>query len=705
MKFPTNPEDEARVAPQVEGTEPACDSADRIDNGDPTLPQIDAPRAVDAAQSPLSATPDKTEAISDAKAREASRRSRGAPRIPHYEIVRFLGSGTFGEVWLGRDRRTGIQVAIKFFVHGSGGQWGLLQAEVQQLAELHADPGIVQLIDVEPDAVPPYYVMAFVQNGSLAQRLERGPLPVREALEIFRQIAEALAYVHAKGIRHCDLKPSNILLDIRGRAKIADFGQAHLSSDASPALGTFFYMAPEQADLNEQIADTRWDVYALGAILFAMLTGHPPREAPTLRAEIRGTADLSHRLRHYRDSVQQAPLPREHRRVKAIDRLLVAIIDRCLETDPARRLRDAGAVLEALERRRRTLQQRAMLGFGLIAPVVLMLTMAAFTLIGADRAILASQNEMVEQLGRSDSVSARLAALIVEEEIVNRLDVLKARAADPRLAEVVKGGDQEAMRTLMADFGKDAEVEEFKIKRWTITNQVGTTQANFPWEPSVCNKNWSWRDWFNGQGDHLDGKDQRYLPIDRPHISQPFVSKDKDHTKGVVLSTPVFDPSSSTSQPTILGVLALTIELERVENWLKSVRLNDGFTVLFDNRYHCLLHNRQDRVTARPNQNPPIWPCPIYRNVIENEESGHTLSYRDPVDHKVYLAGYASLPRIGWGVVVQHDRERVLDQIAAVTHRLMRISRVAFLAAGVLISALWGWQFWTLRHVQRMADA
>ncbi|WP_406699595.1 serine/threonine protein kinase [Singulisphaera sp. Ch08] len=705
MKIPTNPEDESRLPPEDEDTEPSCDGSNPVDDSDPTLAQIGTRQAEEGDGAPLSATADETEAISASKAREASQRSRRVPQIPHYEINRFLGSGTFGEVWLARDRRTGIQVAIKFFIHGSGGHWGLLQAEVQQLAELHSDPGIVQLIDVEPNAAPPYYVMAFVQNGSLAQRLEQGPLPVREALEIFRQIAEALAYVHAKGIRHCDLKPSNILLDIRGRAKIADFGQAHLSSDASPALGTFFYMAPEQADLNEQIADTRWDVYALGAILFAMLTGHPPREDPKLRAEIRGTADLSHRLRRYRDWVQQAPVPREHRRVKGIDRLLVAIIDRCLETDPSRRLRDAGAVLEALERRRRTLRQRAMLGFGLIAPVVLMLTMAAFTLSGANRAILASQNAMVEQLGRSDSVSARLAAHVVEEEIVNRLELLKARAADPRLAAVVKGGDQKTMRALMADYGKDAEIGRIKIMRWTITDAVGTTQANYPWEPLVCDKNWSWRDWFNGQGDHHDGKNRRHPPIDRPHISQPFVGKTKERKKGVVLSAPVFDPSASASEPTILGVLALTIELEKVETWLKSVRLNDGFAVLFDSRYHGLLHNRQDRISPRPDENPPVWPCPIYRNVIENQESGHTLSYRDPVDQKVYLAGYASLPRIGWGVIVQHDRERVLDQIASVTYRLMRLSRVAFIAAGVLISALWGWQFWTLRHVQRMADA
>ncbi len=85
-------------------------------------------------------------------------------------------------------------------------------------------------------------------------------------------------------------------------------------------------------------------------------------------AEIKGTANLAHRLQRLSRLGPPAPAPREHRQVRGIDRLLVAIIDRCLETDPSRRLRDAGAVLEALERRRRTLRQRAMLGFGLIAP-------------------------------------------------------------------------------------------------------------------------------------------------------------------------------------------------------------------------------------------------------------------------------------------------------------------------------------------------
>src|SRR5262249_56925557 len=141
-----------------------------------------------------------------------------------------------------------------------------------------------------------------------------------EALALFRQVAEALAYVHAKGIRHCDLKPGNVLLDARGRAVIADFGQAHFSSDASPALGTFFYMAPEQADLTRQIPDTRWDVYGLGGLFHAMLTGHPPREDVGVRTELGSRTALPSRLTRYREWGRKAPKPTGHRQVLAMDR-------------------------------------------------------------------------------------------------------------------------------------------------------------------------------------------------------------------------------------------------------------------------------------------------------------------------------------------------------------------------------------------------
>ena len=155
--------------------------------------------------------------------------------------------------------------------------------------------------------------MTFAEGGSLAARLEKGPIPLPEALALFKNIVRTLAYVHAHGVRHCDLKPANILLDSLGQPLVADFGQAHLSDDAAPALGTFFYMAPEQADLDHKIPDTRWDVYGLGALFYAMLTGQPPRSTPTLCDELRATARLDHRLHCYREGVRHTPPPTAHR--------------------------------------------------------------------------------------------------------------------------------------------------------------------------------------------------------------------------------------------------------------------------------------------------------------------------------------------------------------------------------------------------------
>src|SRR5262249_19823692 len=154
-----------------------------------------------------------------------------APVVPGHTPIRKLGEGTFGIVWLYEAQPSGKRVAVKFFTLGTTQQWQLLQAEIMPLARLYGDPGIVQLRDRGPGADPPYCLRAYAEGGSLADRIALGPVPVPEALQIFRETAGALAYVHAKGIIHCDLKPGNVLRDARGKALLADFGQAHLASD------------------------------------------------------------------------------------------------------------------------------------------------------------------------------------------------------------------------------------------------------------------------------------------------------------------------------------------------------------------------------------------------------------------------------------------------------------------------------------------
>src|SRR5688572_20166001 len=233
-------------------------------------------------------------------------RTRPPTEVPGYETQRFIGSGAYGEVWAGVDRNTGRRVAIKFYAHRRGVDWSLLSREVEKLVFLSADRYVVQLLEVGWEAEPPYYVMEYVENGSLEDLLRsQGTFSVPAAVEMFREIAVGLNHAHGRGVLHCDLKPANILLDQDHRPRLAGFGQSRLSREQRPALGTLFYMAPEQADL-EAVPDARWDVYALGAILYCMLVGAPPHRDEESVRKMESNADLSDRLARYRQAIRSA---------------------------------------------------------------------------------------------------------------------------------------------------------------------------------------------------------------------------------------------------------------------------------------------------------------------------------------------------------------------------------------------------------------
>ena len=242
-------------------------------------------------------------------------RSQPPAQVPGYDARKFLGAGAYGEVWVAVDPTTGRQVAIKFYAHRGGLDWSLLSREVEKLAFLSADRYVVQLLDVGWDADPPYYVMEYVERGSLEELLKRrGKLSANLAVDLFRDIAIGLLHAHGKGVLHCDLKPANVLLDQDQKPRLADFGQSRLSHEQTPALGTLFYMAPEQASLNA-VPDVRWDVYALGCLLYCMLTGSPPYRNKDAITEIETAADLDERLAKYREVIDRSPRPTAHRSV------------------------------------------------------------------------------------------------------------------------------------------------------------------------------------------------------------------------------------------------------------------------------------------------------------------------------------------------------------------------------------------------------
>jgi serine/threonine-protein kinase len=231
-----------------------------------------------------------------------------------YEVEHELGRGGMAVVYLARDTRHERRVAIKVVLEDLGGGPEVTDRflrEIRTTAQLH-HPHILPLYDSGEAGGLLYYVMPFVEGESLRERLEReGPLAVGEAVRIAREVADALAFAHERGVVHRDIKPENILL-AAGHAAVADFGIARAADAAGlrltqtgMAVGTPVYMSPEQATAGE--VDGRADLYALGCVLYEMLAGRPPFAGPTAQAVMaRHTTDPAAPLRTVRPEVPEA---------------------------------------------------------------------------------------------------------------------------------------------------------------------------------------------------------------------------------------------------------------------------------------------------------------------------------------------------------------------------------------------------------------
>ncbi len=378
---------------------------------------------------------DRTQVQSPAdrvKAQDLSLRKTQPPaKVPGYDPERLLGEGAYGEVWVATERNTGRKVAVKFYTHRGGMDWSLLKREVEKLAFLSADRYVIQLIEVGWDSDPPYYVMEYLGHGSLEERLnEQGALPTDEAIGLFREVATGLMHAHGKGVLHCDLKPANVLLDQDSRPRLCDFGQARLSDDQTPSLGTLFYMAPEQANLKQAVPDARWDVYALGAVFYCMLTGEPPYRSDDNVKRLESANTLEERLTAYRQTLENAPKPAEHRKVGGVNRFLADIIDRCLATQPGRRYANVQALLTDLDEWQRRWTRRPVLILGTVVPLVLLGLMAIFGWKAFDSTMNLAAEGLTLRTNELHQLAATYAAPAVEAKIHKRWGALNSAAEE-----------------------------------------------------------------------------------------------------------------------------------------------------------------------------------------------------------------------------------------------------------------------------------
>src|SRR5881409_2447613 len=261
-----------------------------------------------------------------------------------YELLEEIGNGGQGVVYRARQKSLNRIVALK--VIGLA-HWATeahvkrFRLEAEAAASLN-HPCIVPIYEVGERDGACYFSMGLVEGGQLDAVAKREPIPICHAAELIAELARTVSYAHEHGILHRDIKPGNILLDAKGEPHLTDFGLARLVETESSVtrtlevLGTPSYMAPEQAaGKNTQLTSTT-DVYGLGAVLYQLLTGHPPFAGGTTYDTVRMVLETQ---------------PRQPRLSNPkVDRDLETICLKCLEKEPAKRYASAQLLAEDIER-------------------------------------------------------------------------------------------------------------------------------------------------------------------------------------------------------------------------------------------------------------------------------------------------------------------------------------------------------------------
>lgn len=682
----------------------------------------------------LTATPVQDAASSEQSRRLSQSRSLPPGHVPGFEVERQLGEGAYGSVWLARELKTGKQVAIKFYTRRRGLDWSLLCREVEKLAVLYTSRNVVGLLDVGWDQDPPYFVMEYLPSGSLDERLRAGALPVETAVQLAGGVARALVHAHRNGILHCDVKPANILLDANAEPRLGDFGQSRLTTEHSPSLGTLYYMAPEQAVL-DGVPDHRWDVYAVGALLYHMLTGAPPYASPESERALRAARALPQRLEVYRQLLRSNPRPQSHREVSGVDPALAELIDRCLHPDPQQRLPSVERVVELLERRERSRVRRPLVALGFLGPILFLFAMYWIAERAVPRVVAAAEQNLIDRALASDGVSARILADGVQRELRERqarLAELAAAAELPRLIEQSAGlSDLELLARCQSD--GDRERDEFAWLReqiaavqsqlagddrtpddsWFVTDARGRQVFRSPPQEqgrgSTLGKFFHWRDYFHGQGHDLDPATPvgELSPRGRPGVSVPFRSQATGEYM-VALDVPVLSPEGA-----VLGVLARTIRLTALlQQW--EVRLRDEhtlqgppdadaavrFLVLAESRDGALRILDHPGLTsvALAQRSPAEFESLLQFDAAAADELGSRLQsdhVRDPLGSVLpqftgeWLAAAAPVGDTGWLAIVQERRDHTVQPVDNLRQVFQRAGFWALGIFGVLLMVLW----------------
>jgi serine/threonine protein kinase len=520
-------------------------------------------------------------------------------------------------------------------------------------------------------------------------------------------------------------------LDQDSRPRLADFGQSRLSHEQTPALGTLFFMAPEQADL-QAVPDVRWDVYALGALLYSMLTGAPPYRSEAAVTELETAADLEERLARYRKLLETSPPPSRHRQVPGVDRELADIVDGCLAVNRRRRYANVQEVLDALAARDRRRARLPLVLLGFVGPALLLAVVSLFAWSWFDTVMGQTDRALRERALDSNLFAAKYVAKTVTNRLETFYRAVEEMAASPRFQKLLETAldDPEMTRLrrqlsdpslsesereqLRGQFVDDParrdlqkrvqellqDPDEPDVSSWFVMDPDGLQLARSP-EHDTVGKNFSWRTYFHGG---FEDYPESWRPKPNDHIHKTNLSavfySSVNQRWTVTISTPVEKEIPDSQEAQFLGVIALSVSVHDFVDMMQEGRGNRPFAVLVDwrpgpNKGLILQHPLFEKLHDDPqaaDRSPAYHVAELPDRADEEWENYVDPLAKDPQGReydKRWLAQAWGVSmrdgNTGWMVIVQESYE---GAIGRTLDRLKRALSSSGLLAGLFIALL-----------------
>lgn len=594
-----------------------------------------------------------------------------------YSKIEYIGHGGMGVVYRAYHKSLKCFVALKMSLPrhlSTAGDVALFRAEAQSMARLR-HPNIIRVHEIEEHEGQPFFRMEFIEGTSLDRQSGRYGQSLKAAAELVVALARAVHHAHQRGVLHRDLKPANVLLDDDDTPYITDFGLAkQLGQDVEfvttglkmpdtgetldtgsslyrGIVGTAGFMSPEHADPGSEETILS-DVYGLGAILYAMLTGLPPNCGHTLQEA----------MKSMRDPEQHPVAPRILN--KNVDQDLDAVCLKCLEKNPENRYGSAVELAEDLERWRQGLQTHARRWNPMkrfiwwcrcnSAAATLLAALAVITVLAG--LVWAQQNARRLELLESTGHVALLVASIVRDRLDELARTVEQEARRPQLAALLAEGDAPGLRATIKQVAERYRglATASPFESWAIFAPDGTMLAHSP-DSDVVGTKFDFRDYFRGALEEglATGEPRAY-------VSHAY----KSSTQGIFKFGITCAIRDSTEATRTVGVILASVTTNKTM----------GLPQIIDSKYMPVLVAPRETSLESEDSSPVreyiILFHPAYKHGADavafparlvrrfNKDPLHD-NYRDPVGDQTpayeghWLAGSASIPNTGFFVVVQ----------------------------------------------------